>query len=192
MVDVPFLDVREANLMKFRRRHLLITLSLVLVALFSEVGQSYHRVEICAKCDARLSTRELQHLIVEIERTSDAEVLFKASRFGEDYPEFVCSHSWSTEDFNRTLVWDSPLIITSQSRGYSPQSRSLLVSLYNSNGCLRCELKYFESEGHVTRKRILELARLDCMDGGLCSLNPFDSGDLVLMRLIEAFEGVEE
>ncbi len=177
--------------MKHKKRLMVILVILLLVAvlgIFTEVTR-YRGHRICGYCGSTQVYETTSYYMLGREWENADEGLLTASRFLVDYPDHQCNHAWTHYSGESSHIWNSPLLVS-----FTPDkvefyvSRSIVVEAYVASERFRVDVNQLVSEGKISRVRLMEIAGINCMDGGTCVLDREVDEDRWLLEVIDEYE----
>ena len=169
------------------KKRIVILLCVVLLigvsSLFVDVS-SYTGERICGYCGSREEFSDVSYYVFGASWSKETTGALKPSRFLVDFSDHRCEHAWTQFSGKTIPIWDSPLLHHSEPLE-SFISRSAIVARYDEDVAFRSGVNQILADRTISQKRLLELARFNCLDGGTCQMHTDDPGDAALLALIE-------
>ena len=162
-----------------------LALLLGVCGLFND-DSCYRGERVCGYCGSREKFCETSYFVLGSSWNRETSVALMPSRFLIDFPDHRCKHVWIRFEGQTKSIWDSPLV---RRVGHSEMeisiSHSAIVARYGDDESFRRGIVRILADGTLSRARLLELAAINCMDGGTCQMRTDDPGDAALLALIE-------
>ncbi|MFD2158020.1 hypothetical protein ACFSW8_03810 [Rubritalea tangerina] len=172
-----------------KRRVILSSIAMVIVFVAVTLDIiSYSSKESCQFCSSFRDVKVTSITVCLLTWRNEELSELQPGLFVRDFPDFECSHNFQHSEDKLSNIWNSPVIIQSPINYInSESSQSLITELYIDE-MFRDSLNKLIADGIITRQRVLEIAKSNCIDGGRCRLSSENSGDMALLNLIDSVE----